>query len=209
MKAFISIIVCICFFPIAIHGQEYKLSKEMETFRNICLKLREGMEKKDVNLLNDCISAYNELDLADFDRFKSVDASNEIPIKGHLLFTPDYVDSLLLYDMNLAAINVDAPTMLRAAPYDCKLTHRALAPYSKGVYSTKGSGERELLVVVENGGTVNLSVNDETNHIQVEDITPQGKESAWVCWKMERFGTYIITIENTSDQAVSFVIVAN
>lgn len=209
MKAILLIIIYICLFPVTILGQEHSLSKEMETFLNVCLKLREGIEKRNVNTLNECISAFNELELAEFDRFKSVDNSGEVPIEGHLLFRPDYVDSLLIYDMNLAAIRIDAPTLLRAAPFDCKLTHRALAPHSKGVYSTKGSGERELLVVAENGGRINLFVSDETNHIQIEDTAPNGKEAAWVSWKMNRFGTYTITIKNTSDKAISFVIVAN
>ena len=126
----------------------------------------------------------------------------------HLLYRPEFIDSLIVYDISFANNYIEKPLLLRAS-YDCKLVHRALAPHSKGTYSSKGSGKRELLVVAENGGTVNLYVNDEKNGIHVSDTSPQGKAAAWVCWEMDSFGIYTITVENTSDKEISFVITSN
>ena len=134
--------------------------------------------------------------------------NNEVGLNKHLLYRPEFIDSLIVYDISFANNYIEKPLLLRAS-YDCKLVHRALAPHSKGTYSSKGSGKRELLVVAENGGTVNLYVNDEKNGIHVSDTSPQGKAAAWVCWEMDSFGIYTITVENTSDKEISFVITSN
>lgn len=200
-------------------AQESVLSKQMAIYRDFCLKVREGVELKDVQILKECIAEWNgdastvtfqgqTVQLTDFDRFYVMDDSDETTLEGHLLYRPEFVDSLIVYDINLANHYIEKPLTMRTS-YDCKFVHRALAPRGKGVYSSKGSGNRELLVVAENGGAVNLYVSDERNNIQRSDASSQGKTAAWVCWEMDRFGTYTITIENISDKEISFVIVSN
>lgn len=219
MKKILMSIVFLHFFAGISFAQESALSKEMTTYRNFCLKVREGVEKKDVQILKDCIAEWmgesntiifqnDTIQILDFDRFSIIDGSAEADLKGHLLYRPEFVDSLIVYDISLANNYIEKPLSLRG-PYDCKLIHRALTPHSKAIYSSKGSNKRELLVVAENGGTVNLYVSDEKNGINVSDASPTGKAAAWVCWKMDRFGSYTITVENTSDKTISFVIASN
>lgn len=146
----------------------------MATYRNFCLKVREGVELKNVQTLKECIAEWtgdintiiyqnDTVRITDFDRFSVTDGSNEVGLNKHLLYRPEFIDSLIVYDISFANNYIEKPLLLRAS-YDCKLVHRALAPHSKGTYSSKGSGKRELLVVAENGGIVNLYVNDEKRH---------------------------------------------
>ena len=197
-RALISMLYLLTFLTTCF-SQTATLSKKMATYRNFCLKVREGVELKNQN---------DTVRITDFDRFSVTDGSNEVGLNKHLLYRPEFIDSLIVYDISFANNYIEKPLLLRAS-YDCKLVHRALAPHSKGTYSSKGSGKRELLVVAENGGTVNLYVNDEKNGIHVSDTSPQGKAAAWVCWEMDSFGIYTITVENTSDKEISFVITSN
>lgn len=219
MKKLLMSILFLHFFVGISFAQESVLSKKMTTYRDFCLKVREGVEKKDVQILKECIAEWmgknntiifqnDTIQILDYDRFYTIDGSAEADLKGHLQYYPEFVDSLIVYDISLANNYIERPLSLRGS-YDCKLIHRALTPHSKAVYSSKGSGKRELLVVAENGGTVNLYVSDEKNGIKVSDASPTGKAAAWVCWNMDRFGSYIITVENTSDKTISFVIASN
>ena len=217
-RALISMLYLLTFLTTCF-SQTATLSKKMATYRNFCLKVREGVELKNVQTLKECIAEWtgdintiiyqnDTVRITDFDRFSVTDGSNEVGLNKHLLYRPEFIDSLIVYDIGFANNYIEKPLLLRAS-YDCKLVHRALAPHSKGTYSSKGSGKRELLVVAENGGIVNLYVNDEKNGIHVSDTSPQGKAAAWVCWEMDSFGIYTITVENTSDKEISFVITSN
>lgn len=221
MKKFIIYVVCMCICGQICLAQEFQLSKELSTYRDYCLTVREGVEKKDVKLLENSIKDWNgkddqvgfngiQLSLVEFDRFVVLDSTGESNLKGHLLFYPKCVDSLIVYDASLENYSIEKPEILRGGGgYDCKIIHRALLPGGKAVYSSKGSGQREILVVTENGGAINLYVEDLKNGVKVSDVSVEGKPAAWVCWKMERFGVYTMTIENKSAKTISFVIASN
>lgn len=134
--------------------------------------------------INTIIYQNDTVRITDFDRFSVTDGSNEVGLNKHLLYRPEFIDSLIVYDISFANNYIEKPLLLRAS-YDCKLVHRALAPHSKGTYSSKGSGKRELLVVAENGGIVNLYVNDEKTasmyqiHL-LKEKPPLGSAGRWI-----------------------------
>lgn len=189
-------------------AQRPALSKELADFRDASLKLRESVARKDAEGVNAAVSAYAGLRLTSFDRFKVVDGSQEVPLEGHLVFTPEFADSLLINDLDLAATTIDEAHQLRDF-YDCKLVNRAIAPGGKVVYETRGAGRQELLVIAEEGGMLNLYVDGGPDGVKVQDASATGKPVAWVVWKMARLGAYTITIENKSPRAVSFVLAGN
>lgn len=224
MKTFFTLcIIALCACPACMRAQTTRLSPKMELFKEYCLKVREGVGSQDIAALEDCLKEFNQktyqatggnfvyngqtIALMKYDRFYDVDTQASVPMDGHLKFDPAYVDTLLATD--LQPIALEGPTLLRSDGYDCKYIHRAIAAGGKCVYKSKGSGPKELFVVAENGGTVNLTVKDPKNKVEVKDVSPSGKPSAEVVWSMPRFSDYSIEVENTSDQDISVIIVTN
>ena len=145
--------------------------------------------------------------LTKYDRFYKVDTLASVPMGNHLKFDPAYVDTLLATDLQPVAL--EEPTLLRSDGYDCMYIHQAIAAKGKCVYQAKGSGAKELFVVAENGGTINLVVKNPKNKVEVKDASSAGKPSAEVTWSMPRFSDYSIEVENTSDKDISVIIVTN
>jgi hypothetical protein len=208
------VIAWLCLAGMTCFAQVGTLDSDMNRFRNICMKVREAMATRNADMLGNYADSLNGdvkggISIADFDRFTVVDGSKEVSLKGHLQFKSEFLDSLVVFGCDLTAIPADAPTVLRAAPFTCKMINRALAAHGRGVYSTKGSGCRELVAVAENGGHLNFYVNDKKNGKQYKVATPKGSASAWICWTMDSFGEYEITVENTGDKPISFVIASN
>ena len=209
--------------PACGEAQEARLSPKMELFKEYCLKVREGIGNQDISALENCLKEFNQkvyqttggnfvyngqtIALARYDRFYSVDTLASVPMGSHLKFDPAYVDTLLATD--LQPVELDGPTLLRSDGYDCMYIHRAIAAKGKCIYKSKGSGSKELFVVAENGGTVNLTVKDAKNKVEVKDASSAGKPSAEVTWSMPRFGDYSSEVENTSDKDISVIIVTN
>ena len=226
MNTIIKLCICIlCLYCMdELWAQTSTLSPKMALFKEYCLKVRNGVEQQDITALEDCLKEFNQQEyqqtagnftykgqtiaLAPYDRFNVVDsASASRPLGSHLRFDPAYVDTLLATD--LQPIELDTPPLLRSDSYDCKYTHQVIAAKSKCMYNSKGSGAKELFVVAENGGAVNLTVRNKKNNVEVKDESPQGKPAAEVTWNMPRFSQYDIEIENKSDKDISVIIVSN
>lgn len=209
--------------PACMWAQTTKLSPKMELFKEYCLKVREGIGSQDIATLEDCLKEFNQktynatggnfvyngqtIALTKYDRFYKVDTLASVPMGNHLKFDPAYVDTLLATDLQPVAL--EEPTLLRSDGYDCMYIHQAIAAKGKCVYQAKGSGAKELFVVAENGGTINLVVKNPKNKVEVKDASSAGKPSAEVTWSMPRFSDYSIEVENTSDKDISVIIVTN
>lgn len=209
--------------PACMWAQTTKLSPKMELFKEYCLKVREGIGSQDIATLEDCLKEFNQktynatggnfvyngqtIALTKYDRFYKVDTLASVPMGNHLKFDPAYVDTLLATDLQPVAL--EEPTLLRSDGYDCMYIHQAIAAKGKCVYQAKGSGAKELFVVAENGGTINLVVKNPKNKVEVKDASSAGKPSAEVTWIMPRFSDYSIEVENTSDKDISVIIVTN
>ena len=209
--------------PACGEAQEARLSPKMELFKEYCLKVREGIGNQDISALENCLKEFNQkvyqttggnfvyngqtIALTKYDRFYKVDTLASVPMGNHLKFDPAYVDTLLATDLQPVAL--EEPTLLRSDGYDCMYIHQAIAAKGKCVYQAKGSGAKELFVVAENGGTINLVVKNPKNKVEVKDASSAGKPSAEVTWIMPRFSDYSIEVENTSDKDISVIIVTN
>ena len=167
--------------PACMWAQTTKLSPKMELFKEYCLKVREGIGSQDIATLEDCLKEFNQkaynatggnfvyngqtIALTKYDRFYKVDTLASVPMGNHLKFDPAYVDTLLATDLQPVAL--EEPTLLRSDGYDCMYIHQAIAAKGKCVYQAKGSGAKELFVVAENGGTINLVVKNPKNKVEV------------------------------------------
>lgn len=56
---------------------------------------------------------------------------------------------------------------------------------------------------------ISLEVDDEKNGIHVLGSHSHGVGTAYAQWKMPRFSTFLVTVENKTDAAVSFVVAIN
>ena len=219
----LSIIALLCS-ATGTRAQQGTLSPKMALFKEYCMNVRNGMEGKDTDVLQNCLKGFSRQEylqtggdftykgqtiaLAPYDNFTASDsASYGKPLGNHLRFDPFYVDTLLA--SGLQPVEVETPALLRSDNYDCKYIHRVITAKGKCKYKSKGSGNKELFVVAENGGAVNLTVRDPKNKVEVKDKSPKGKPSAQAIWKMPRFSQYDVEIENKSNKDISVIIVSN
>lgn len=215
------LILALCLSTCTLSAQTDKMSDVMELFKDYCLRVRDGIGEKNVAVLEDCLIEYDSDKLSDegtfdykstsiglitFEDLTVKDGKDAVPLSSHYRFDPAYVDTLLA--MNLQPIELEPPTLLRSF-YDCKYIHKAIAAHGKCVFSAQDSGSKELFIVAETGGLINLTVRDIRNNQTVKDGTPKGKPSAQAHWEMERLGEYEIEVENTTDKDISIIIVAN
>ena len=225
MKTFVtlSIIALFCC-ATGTRAQQSTLSPKMALFKEYCMNVRNGMERQDTTALQHCLAGFSRQEylqtggnftykgqtiaLAPYDNFTASDpASTGQPLSNHLKFDPFYVDTLLASGLQL--VDIETPAPLRSDNYDCKYIHQVIAAKGKCKYKSKGSGNKELFVVAENGGAINLTVRDPKNKVEVKDKSPNGKPSAEAIWKMPRFSQYDVEIENKSDKDISVIIVSN
>lgn len=205
-------------------GQDRKgLSPKMELFKEYCLNVRQGVETRDIGLLEDCLKDFNleryyadgdfvykgeEIAITTDGRLTRVDSLSTAPVAygNHLKFDPAYVDTLVATDLQPVAFN--PPTALRST-YDCMVSHQVIPAGGRSVFASKGSGKKEMFVVAENGGAVNLTVSNPKNQVKVSDGSPTGKPAPQVIWQMPRFSDYTVEVENKSDRDISVIIVVN
>ena len=177
--------------PACMWAQTTKLSPKMELFKEYCLKVREGIGSQDIATLEDCLKEFNQ---------KAYNATG-----GNFVYNGQTI-ALTKYDR---FYKVDTLASVPMGNHFCMYIHQAIAAKGKCVYQAKGSGAKELFVVAENGGTINLVVKNPKNKVEVKDASSAGKPSAEVTWSMPRFSDYSIEVENTSDKDISVIIVTN
>lgn len=118
-RALISMLYLLTFLTTCF-SQTATLSKKMATYRNFCLKVREGVELKNVQTLKECIAEWtgdintiiyqnDTVRITDFDRFSVTDGSNEVGLNKHLLYRPEFIDSLIVYDISFANNYIEKP----------------------------------------------------------------------------------------------------
>lgn len=140
---------------------------------------------------------------------KPVNTDGSAPIRGHLQYTMQYLDSLLLHDLDMGLIQIDGPIVMRGNRAPLRCTHRAVAPGASVTYAMEAQGQQALLVVPENGGRVNLYVDEKASGRRLADESPEGKESCRLSWTVEKPSALNVTVENKSAKAVSFIVVSN
>ena len=209
-----------------------ELSPKTAAFKEYCIRVSLAAAQCNLEQLKDCISGWKLTDTTGKKKekfvyknetivykpmgdFSTVDTTDEISRNGHLGFIPPAVDDWIT--KNCTVLELDEMDLLRDFSLDCEYVVRALKPHGKAIYSTRGAGNVELFAIPENGGKLNLYVHtieknfrkEIVNEGDYEDASPEGREYAQLIWRMSRNGEIKITVENTSDKAVSFILVKN
>lgn len=233
MKKILIALLLVVSFGESVYAQ-VELAPKTAAFKEYCIRVSLAAADCNIEQLSDCISGWKLTDSIGTKKkkekfvykdenivykpmgyFSVVDTTDEISKSGHFGFIPPEVDKWITN--NCTVIALDEMDLLRDLSLDCEYVVRALKPHGKAVYSTRGAGNVELFAVAERGGKVNLSVHtveknfrkEIVNEADYEDVSPDGREYAQLIWKMTRNGDIIITVENTSDNAISFILVKN
>ena len=226
------ILTCGCFSTALAQS---KLSPVMVAFKEYCIRATLAAAQCNVNQLADCIAnwtppeydangnitkdekfVYKEqkIDYDPIEDFKLVDTLQEIPLVGHFKFLPAEVDNWIVTQCE--PVELDGICMLRGrAAFHCDYQIRALAPKGKAVYSMRGNGTAEFFAVAEAGGKINMSIHtiernykrEILNEADYEDVSANGREYAQLVFSMGRTNEIFITIENTTDKPISFILV--
>lgn len=173
-----------------------------------CLSIRQAVAERSADNVMLGMEKLEELPFSNL-TLTDVDTGGEASLRGHLQYDMQYLDSLLLCDMDMSLIQVDGPFVLRNQKAKILCTHRAVKAQSAVTYSIRAQGRQSLVVVSENGRTLNLHVNDKANGRKLSDASPGGKELCRLDWTVEKPSTIDITIENKAQTDTSFIIISN
>jgi hypothetical protein len=212
--------------------EDGELSSITSAFMDYCVRAANATADCDVETLAACIENWEpgeydsegntlkaevltyddeEITYINFGKLDCIDCSSESIVGMHFGFMPQAVDSWITNQCEPTLV-ADAHT-LRAGeePIELEYEVRALKPKSKAVYSTVGTGDIEMFVVAEKGGSVKLSIHsietDRNGNVKDTSLTDDsGGQSAQLTWSMYRNGTIEITVENTSNKEISFII---
>lgn len=173
-----------------------------------CLKVRDAVAARSADNVMAGMEMLSEIKLSKLE-LNPVDINNAVPLEGHLIYKIDFLDSLLLKNLDMGLVKIENPSFMRDPLPILKGAHRAVAAGKSVTYSFFSQGEQHLLVVPECGGKVNLYVDDKNNGRKLADKADNGKDCCKLDWTVERAGELLITIENRSNKDLSFIIVSN
>lgn len=173
-----------------------------------CLSIRQAVEERSADNVMLGMEKLEELPFSNL-TLTDVDTGGEASLRGHLQYDTQYLDSLLLCDMDMSLIQVEKPFIMRNPKAQLLYTHRAVKAQSAVTYSIKVNGAQSLMVVSENGKTLNLYVDDRANGRKLSDASPSGKEMCRLDWTVEKPSTILVTIENKAQTDASFIIISN
>lgn len=219
MKKMVSLaLLALC----CLHAWGQDMSTKMQSYRDFCLQVNKGFAQKSNDVLMQCIEECADerfifhgdtIEIDELTRFEEVDTIAKASTKGHIVFLPEFVDSILVAGL---VDNPESFDFLSGAELtrgigmvDVCYHHCALKAHGKGIYAIKDSGKMEVMAIAEGNGRLNLSVSDEKNGKELSDSKDGGQQVAYVTWDMERFSRIVITVENTTDQEIGFVIATN
>ena len=239
MKKFLLIILILSALPFRIMAQDEQdgeLSSVMSAFRDYCLRAANAAADCDVETLSACIEnwepgkydsegntikaeklTYNdeEITYINFGKLECIDTTKESVVGMHFGFMPQAVDNWITNQCEPTEV-ADAYTLRDGdEAIELEFTVRALKPKSKAVYSTVGTGDVEMFVVAEKGGSVKLSIHsvekpDRNGNVKDTSLADEvGGQASQLTWSMYRNGTIEITVENTSDKEISFILAKN
>lgn len=184
----------------------------MGKFLNACLTANKGTAQKDADLTQTAIDALTRLNMASLSesRLVPVDGSDLLPLDGHLVYDAHYLDSLIVCQFETGVVKLNPAMLLRGDDMpDICYANKAIKPHGKVTFLCKGSGAKEIVVVAEHDADISLKVDDEKNGVHASGSQDHGTGTACAVWKMPRFSTFLVTLENNTDEAVSFVVAIN
>lgn len=204
MKKILLLLFIVCASPIYAQTAAELIQKTEKA----CLKVRDAVAARSADNVMAGMEMLSEIKLSRLE-LNPVDTNNAVPLDGHLIYKIDFLNSLLLKNLDMGLVKIENPSFMRDPLPILKGAHRAVAAGKSVTYSFFSQGEQHLLVVPECGGKINLYVDDKNNGRQLADKADNGKDCCKLDWTVERAGELLITIENKSNKDLSFIIVSN
>lgn len=220
MNTYKAILLLLAFaaFGTAFAQEEADDDSPLQAYLDFCLYQREAMLKKSADQLRECIEESTQSDF----RFNDIpirleDISDEIldvdapPVRRpKMLYTPDFVDMLLMHDTDYRDAELEGPALMRdTSSSNCFYAHRVLGPKQTGTYRFKCLGNTRLICVPSPDGLVSVSVASEsgvTEPFKLDDTATDETPYTDMAWEMDEEGTVLVTVRNTSEKEVSFVL---
>lgn len=190
----------------AIHAQT--TTELLQKAEKACMMIRNAVTARSADDVMAGMEMISEIPFSEL-ALNSVDTKSAVPMRGHLQYNVEYLDELLLKNLDMGLIKVEDAYKMRATGTLLKCTHRAVTAGGSVTYSMMAQGEQSLLVVPECGGKINLYVNDKGSGRKLTDKADGGKDCCSLNWTIERAGELLITVENKSNKDLSFIIVSN
>lgn len=209
----ITVLSLVC--AMQLYGQDYHLSPETTAFRTYCISVATGVKNKNVALLEKCLDSYSYtcVSLEKRASFVKMDSTAETNCRNHCLFMPEYVDDMLV---SMETVKLRPASFLRDEDgIDFYYYVGALKPKSCATYSVEGTGDVEIFAVSEQCGGLNLravSVVQQKKGAPIVEMEfksiPNGMQtSPYLSWYMYNESKIEISVENTSEEDVSFILV--
>ena len=205
-------------------AQTPQLSTEMNAFYKYCLDIRKSVQSQSMSALEKCIVdwdgegmlKYNgvEIELDTHSDVVGVDTFGLTDIKGHLQFSPVFIDSLISYGVRLEhfpkieeSMKDYAPTpdLVRGGVYDCLFSHVCIKAGKQVSLFFSASGDCELFIISENGAKITASV---TLGDMKESFLKETSDAPCFKWNMIE-GKYVLSISNPTDKDISVIIATN
>ena len=184
---------------------------EMAWFRDVCIKTRQSVATNDLGGIADCLSAFSDINAEEFldSDFKATRKSAPSSLKGHLLFSASYLETLLAAKMDEERVEEDEHSTRARPPGGLKYAHCLIPARTTSTFEYEGEGYMELLVVCEHEQLlgVKIDVNAQGYHHQIANNKADGIR--FHRWEMKRDGTVRLSIINPTGKAVSVVVVSN
>lgn len=175
---------------------------------DVCLSLRKAVAERSADKVMQGIERIGEIPFSSLD-LRPVDVDDEVSLRGHLQYSVEYLDSLLLYNLDMGLVPIEEASFMRAPSGALLCSHHAVAAGGSVTYSMSSAGVQSLLVVTEPGGMVNLYVYDTANDRKLSDAAQAGKETCRLDWNVGNKSVLNITVENKLPRDVSFIIISN
>lgn len=185
-------------------AQSVGLTEELTTYREAALQMLHAWEKGNKYGLYSAKEKFQSIVLVEFSpadyllegTFEDLDA-----LKATFFFTPRQINDILSQMDDV--VEIDPPSALRGERI--ALIHNFLKAGSALSYRISGRDYCQALVIPTCGKNLLLTIEDETC-----GETYQGQQEAdsstWAGWTMSQPGSFIIRVENATDEDCSFVV---
>lgn len=155
MRKILLLVLAVC--ASAIHAQN--TTELMMKAEKACMMIRDAVTARSADNVMAGMEMISEIPFSEL-TLSSVDTKSAVPMRGHLQYNVEYLDELLLKNLDMGLIEVEDAYKMRATSAPLRCTHRAVAAGGSVTYSMMAQGEQQLMVVPECGGKVNLYVDD-------------------------------------------------
>ena len=214
---YVLLISFVSLLPQVAYTQE--LTPVMEEFKSVCIQTRDAIINKDGQSLQGCradIYNFYQKDIGNLNMISTDTPQKEMPDSLlHAIFDVEYIDSLLVNDIDLSVITYVRHTSNRGEgdppKSGCFVCHKGITAGSTMKYKITGcSKNMRLVVVVAEKKDVNLTVTSkmsESGDLPVEQKVICSDGVLKHTWKMPSYSSdLVLTFENTNKNDVTCVI---